>query len=159
MKKQYPHWRHNRECKQDLRHLSDSNWTRTKNHLVRKRTLNHFSKLTKWPSCVLSNYLYGTFYCMFLSYHVCVSEWITRFTLYSYLNVKELLARSRCKIWRLGDSNWTRTQNHLFRKQTLKHLAKWTKWLSCDLSTYLYGAFDCMLLLCQVRVSEWIHTL
>ena len=34
--------------------LSDCNWTRTQNHLVRKRTLNHFAKwlslclLTKW---------------------------------------------------------------------------------------------------------------
>ena len=28
------------------------------------------------------------------------------------------------------------------------------------MSTYLYGAFDCMFLLsCHVRVSEWIHTL
>ena len=32
--------------------LSDCNWTRTQNHLVRKRTLNHLAKLTyqlgKW---------------------------------------------------------------------------------------------------------------
>ena len=45
-------------------------------------------------------------------------------TLYSYLNVKELLAGSRRKIWSLSDCNWTRTQNHLVRKQTLNHLAK-----------------------------------
>ena len=32
-------------------------------------------------------------------------------------------------------------------------------WLSCVVSTYLYGAFDCMFLSCHVRVSEWIHTL
>ena len=25
-------------------------------------------------------------------------------------------------------------------------------------STYLYGAFDCMLLSCHIRVSEWIYT-
>ena len=55
-------------------------------------------------------------------------------TLYSCLNVKELLARSRREIWRWSDCNWTRTQNHLVLKRTLNHLAKWlsvrlrTKW-------------------------------
>ena len=51
-----------------------------------------------------------------------------------------------------SDCNWTRTQNHLVLKRTLNHLAKLTKWSSCVLSTYLYGAFDCMFLL-------WIHAL
>ena len=46
-------------------------------------------------------------------------------TLYSCLNVKELLARSSCQIWSLKDCNWTWTQNHLVDKQTLNHLAKW----------------------------------
>ena len=46
-------------------------------------------------------------------------------TLYSCLNVKELLARSRLKLWRRSDFNWTRTQKHLVRKRTLNHLAKW----------------------------------
>ena len=54
----------------------------------------------------------------------------------------------------LSDCNWTRTQNHLVCKRTLNHLAKLTKWLSCVLSTYLYGAFDCISLSCHVRVSE-----
>ena len=31
--------------------------------------------------------------------------------------------------------------------------------ISCVARTYLYGAFDCMLLSCHVRISEWIHTL
>ena len=74
-------------------------------------------------------------------------------TLYSCLNVKELLARSRHEIWRLSDCNWTQTQNHLVLKWTLNHLAKMAKWLSCVLSTYLYGAFDCMFLSCHVRIS------
>ena len=34
-------------------------------------------------------------------------------TLYSCLNVKELLVRSRHQMWRWSDCNWTRTQNHL----------------------------------------------
>ena len=40
-------------------------------------------------------------------------------TLYSCLNVIELLAWSRHEIWNLSDCNWTRTQNHWVRKQTL----------------------------------------
>ena len=45
-------------------------------------------------------------------------------TLYSCLNLKELLAWSRREIWSLSDCNWTWTQNHLVRKRTLDHLAK-----------------------------------
>ena len=69
---------------------------------------------------------------------------------YSCLNVKELLAQSRCKIWSLSDNNWTWTQNHLVHKRTLNHLAKLAKWLSYFWSTYLYGAFDWMFLSCHV---------
>ena len=43
---------------------------------------------------------------MFLPCHIRVSEWI-----HNFLNVKELLARSKCEIWRLSDCNWTRTYN------------------------------------------------
>ena len=57
-------------------------------------------------------------------------------TLYSCLNVKKLLAQSRCKIWSLSDCNWTQTQNHLVHKQTLNHLAKLAcVWLSVCLQT------------------------
>ena len=59
----------------------------------------------------------------------------------------------------ISDWNWTWIQNHLVLKRTLNHFAKLAKWLSCVLSTYLYGAFDCMFLSCHVHVSEWIHTL
>ena len=72
--------------------------------------------------------------------------------LYGCLIVKELLARSRREIWRWSDSNWTRTMNQLVFERTLNHLGKFKKWLSCVLSTYLYGAFDCMFLSCHVRV-------
>ena len=51
-----------------------------------------------------------TFDFMFLSCHVRVSEWIHT---HSCLNVKELLARSRRKIWSLSDFNRTRPHNHL----------------------------------------------
>ena len=56
------------------------------------------------------------------SYHVTrtfQSEW----TLYSWLNVKEPLARNRGNIWSLSDWNRTRPYNHLVRKRTLNHLA------------------------------------
>ena len=56
----------------------------------------------------------------------------------------------------VGGGGAVRTRNHGVRKQTLNHLAKLAKWLSCVVSTYLYGAFDCMVLSCHVRVSEWI---
>ena len=56
-------------------------------------------------------------------------------TLYSCLNVKELLARSRYDIWSLSDCNWTRTQNHLVRERTLNHLASLAKWLKVRLQT------------------------
>ena len=36
--------------RRDVWHLSDSKEIRTQNHLVRKRTLNHSAKLTKWLS-------------------------------------------------------------------------------------------------------------
>ena len=90
------------------------------------------------------------------SYHVTYAFEIES-TLYSRLNVNELLARRKCEVWSLSDCNWTRIYNHLVHKGTLNHLAKLAKWLSCSVSTYLYHAFDCMFLWCHVRVSEWIH--
>ena len=60
------------------------------------------------------------------SYHVTYA-FQSESTLYSCLNVKELLARNL----KLRDCNWTRTHNHLFHKRTLNHLAKLDKWLNC----------------------------
>ena len=77
--------------------------------------------------------------------------------IYSCLNVKELFARSRRHLWRLSDCNETRSHNYFVPKRTLNNLAKLAKLLRCVVSTYLYGAFVCMFLSCQVCVSEWIH--
>ena len=74
------------------------------------------------------------------------------------LNIKELLGRSRHHIWSLIDSTGIRTHNHLVLKRTLNYLAKVAKWLSCVLSTYLHGGFDCMLLL-LVGLRVWIPLL
>ena len=124
--------------RRDIWNLSDCKGTRICNHLVCERTLNHLAKLAlyiyiyiyiyiykfifKWLSCVVSTYLYGAIDCMFLSCHVRVSwQWTT---LYSCLNVKELLARNRRDFWNLSDCKGTQTHNHIVRKRTLNHLAE-----------------------------------
>ena len=119
----------------------------------------HSTILPNWPNdWAVLWVLICTVHLTVCFYHVTY-EFESESRLYSSLNVKELLARSRCHIWRLSDCDGTRTHNHLVRKRTINHLAKLVKWLSCALSTYLYGAFDCMFLSCHVRVWEWIHTL
>ena len=123
--------------------LSESNGIRIHNHLVRKWTLNHLSKLIKWLSCVVSTYPYNAFDCMLLSFTYAFQS---ESTLYNCLNVKELLTWNRRDIWSLSDSNGIRINNYLVHKWTLNHLAKLVKWLSCFMSTSLYGAFDCLLL-------------
>ena len=50
------------------------------------------------------------------SYHVTYA-FQSESTLYSCLNVKELLAWNRSKIWSLNDCNWTQTHNHLVRNK------------------------------------------
>ena len=136
--------------------LSDCNETRTNNHLVRKRTLNHLANLAKWLSCVVNTF--STVHLIVCSYQFKYT-FLSESTLYSHHNVKELLFGSRRKIWRLSDCNGFRTCNHCVRRQTLSKLVKLAKWFWCVLSTYLYGSFDCMFLLCHVRISEWIQTL
>ena len=85
---------------------------------------------------------------MFLSCHVRVSEWI--YTLY-LSEWQELLAQNRREIRSISDCNWTRPHNHLVQKRTLNHLAKLAKWLNWIVSTYLYGACDCIFLSCHIR--------
>ena len=75
------------------------------------------------------------------------------------MNVEELLAGNRRKIWSSSHRKVTRTHNHLVCKQTLYHLLKLTKWLRWIVSIYLYSAFDCMCLSYHVPISEWIHSL
>ena len=65
------------------------------------------------------------------------------------MNVNELFAQNRRDIWSLSDSNGIRTHNYFVCKRTLKHLATLGEWLSCVVSTDLYGEFDCMLLSCH----------
>ena len=118
--------------------LSDCNCTGTHNYLVRKRTLNYLAKLAERLNWVVSNYLNSAL-------TVCSSHATYAFesesTFYSYLNVKELLAHNKHKIWFLSDCNWTGTDNQLVRNWTLHHSAKIAKWLSGVGNTYLQGAW------------------
>ena len=71
------------------------------------------------------------------SYHVTYA-FQSESTLYSCVNVTDILARSRREIWSLSDWNWTWTHNHIVHKRTLNHLAKpasLAKWLSVRLWT------------------------
>ena len=58
------------------------------------------------------------------SYHVTYA-FQSESTLFSCLNVKELLAQSRREIWSLSDCNWTQTNNHLVHERALNHLDIW----------------------------------
>ena len=135
--------------------LSDSNKIRIHNHLVHKRTLGHLAKLAKWLSCCE----YLSVWCIWL--HVIILS-LKSFRVNPrsivFLNVKELLAWSRPRIWSLSDSNGIWTHNHLVRKLIVNHLTKLATWLSCIGNTYMYGAYDWMLLSCHVRISERIYS-
>ena len=72
--------------------------------------------------------------------------------------MKKELAYIRNDIWSLNDCNETRNNDHSVRKRALNHLAKLNKLLSLVMSTYLYSAFDWMLLSCHIRISGWIYT-
>ena len=84
-----------------------------------------------------------------------------------FINIKNSICACYCKQIKtsLSDWNWPRTHNHLVYKRTINHLAKGAKWLSCVVSTYLYGAFDCILLSFHVRVwpngqmAKWLRVL
>ena len=92
-------------------------------------------------------------------------------TLYSCLNVKELLAQSRHEIWRLSGFTWARTENHLVLKRTLNNLAKWlnvrlgTKWfwVRVQLQLLIHNIFFILLLLSsvisKVFVADFDHEL
>ena len=66
------------------------------------------------------------FWVLICTVHLTVCSYVkyafqSESTFYSYLNVKELLARSRPEISSLSDYNWTRTQNHLVGKPLGSH--------------------------------------
>ena len=124
-----------------------------------KQILNHLARLARWLSFIFSTYLYGAFDCILLSCDVRFPEWI--YTIFVWMSecLSELLAQNRRDILSLSKRNDMRKHNHIVLKKTFNHLDRLTKWLSCVVSTFLFGAFDCMLLSCHVRVSDWNYTI
>ena len=80
-----------------------------------------------WNEC-LRNIVTVCYYHLTYVFH-CES------TLYSCLNVKDLIAQNRCNIYNLSDSNGIGTHSHWPCKWTLKNLAKLSKWLCVILQT------------------------
>ena len=92
-------------------------------------TYDHFVGLSFWQQRIWV--FLGFFVCLkykslkwnVWSYHVTYA-FQSESTLCSCLNVRELLAQSRSKIWRLTDCNGNRTCNQLVCKRAFNHLAK-----------------------------------
>ena len=102
----------------------------------------NYQHLSTNPLVIQFNYL--QLYVIILS--------LTSFTLYSLPECQG--TQRRRLIWSLSDSNRIWTHNHLVCKRTLNHLTKLAKLLSCVVSTYLYGVFDCMLLSCHYEFQS-----
>ena len=105
----------------------------TKKLRVRETQLKIFTLMNAvkvgipWNEC-LRNIVAVCYYHLTYVFH-CES------TLYSCLNVKDVIAQNRCNIYNLSDSNGIRTHSHWARKRTLKNLAKLSKWLCVILQT------------------------
>ena len=110
-------------------------------NIVHKQTLNHLAKLVKWLSCIVSTYLYDTFW-LYVLCHICISKWIDILQL-SECQETACLKQAQNLTFKWLQL-WTQTHNHLVHKQTLNHIAKlasltglakwlsvrlWTKWL------------------------------
>ena len=72
---------------------------------------------------------------MIVCYYHVTYAFESESTLYTCLNVKEVLPWNRRYIWSLSDKNGIRTHNHLVCIRTLNHLASLGKWLSVRLQT------------------------
>ena len=106
----------------------DCNRTQNQNHFVHDWTLNHLAKLALNDWAVLWALICMVHLTVY-SYHATYT-FQSESTLYSCLNVKELLARKRHNIWSLSDCNGTLTHNQLVHKPS-----SLTKWLSVHLQT------------------------
>ena len=134
--------------------LSDSKGIRNRNHLLCKHTqpfsqTGQMTELCCECLSVPSIWLY-----VIIMLHTCfgvnlhsIVAWVSRNCL---LETDTIIC--------ISDSNRIWAHNHLVHKRTLEHLPRLAKWLSCVVS-YLHGAFNYMLLSCQVSVSEWIYIL
>ena len=93
-------------CSSHTRYLSvsNSNGIRTYDHLVCERTLNHLTK-PNWPNdwAVLWVLIYTVH--LTVCYYDVMHAFQSESTLYSSLNVKELLDRNSHNIWSLSENN------------------------------------------------------
>ena len=60
------------------------------------------------------------------SYHVMYA-FQSEYTLYIFLNVKELLCLKQVRYLNLSDPNGTQIHNHLIRKRKMNHIVKLAK--------------------------------
>ena len=128
---------------------------RTTNYFVNEHSTNWPNRPNDWAELWVLIYMVDWTICL---YHVTYA-FQSESTLHIWLNVKRFFARKRHDIWCLSNWNGTQTHNHLGRRLTVNILAKLTKWLSWVVNTYLYNAFDCMLLSYHAGISEEIHAL
>ena len=132
-------------------------------------TLACFSSLfSTWPKCSEQKFKYfkNEKSLTLCSYHVTYA-FQSESTIYSFLNVEELLAQNGGDIWNLSDCNGTWTHNHLVRKRTLNDLAKWLsirlrdKWLwvrvplNVFFSAKLYRSF--LKELCDKKIGVFLY--
>ena len=96
-------------------------------------TVNHMIKLQLIKCCEYLSVQWIWLYVLFIS--------LTRFSVNAHPIVAWISRNSLFDTQSLSDCNRTQTHNHLDGKWKLNHLVKLTKWLSCLVSTYLYGAF------------------
>ena len=102
--------------------VCESNGTRTYDHIVRKRTLNHLAKLAKYFWMMELRREYLSVRCIWL-YVVIISRTRFRVSLHSiiaWMSRNSLLETGPIC---LSDCNGTQTHSHLVRKRTLNHLA------------------------------------
>ena len=93
--------------------------------------------------------------CMLLSCQVRISEWI--YTLY-LPECQELLARNRCDIWSLSNSNGSQTHNNLVRKRTINHLAKLPVWVNGWVCVYQLSGWRLDSLLSLTKITKDLST-
>ena len=114
----------------EIFNLSDCNRTRTHNNSVPEWTLNYFSQFEQMIEL----------FCEYLSLQ-CI--WLY------------ILVMSRT----LFSMNPNSIVTPILGNLMLKNMIELAKWLSCVLSTYVYGAFYSVFFSGHVRVSEWTQTL
>ena len=93
--------------------------------------------------------------CMLLLCQVRISEWI--YTLY-LPECQELLARNRCDIWSLSNSNGSQTHNSLVRKRTINLLAKLPVWVNGWVFVYELSGWRLDSLLSLTKITKDLST-